>query len=283
MRCGPSGRRGSRSLRISTQVDGFSRPRAHAASVPLGLLLGLQLFDHLRHCGAVRARQAPRDSPGRERVFMVDGSEFATGQRSIDSAKGWWPASGDHPDRRLREILDASPRDDDSYRVFSAARFIRSTFEGDADFEQATFHISAFSEAAFRAPPTSPRRPSSAIPGSEGLPSKAARHSSIRPSQTQRTSRERVSRASHRSPEWPSRTPSRSKWRGLGNSPGSRTQRLPTKPTSPGRLSVDPPTCPRRPLRRSPPSHLVQTCRQPSLAERMDKCLALAGRVCCYC
>jgi hypothetical protein len=151
VRCGPSGRRGSRSLRISTQVDGSSRPRAHAASVPRGLLLGLQLFHDLRYCGAVRARQAPRDPPGRERVFMVDGSEFATGQRSIDSAKGWWPASGDHPDRRLREILDAAPRDDDSYRVFSAARFIRSTFEGDADFEQATFHISAsFSEAAFR-------------------------------------------------------------------------------------------------------------------------------------
>jgi len=55
----------------------FQSPKAQAASGSCGLLLGLQLLHGLRYCGAVHARQAPRDPPGRERVFMVDGSEFA--------------------------------------------------------------------------------------------------------------------------------------------------------------------------------------------------------------
>ena len=48
--------RGSRSLRMSTQVDGSCRPPAQAASGSCGLLLGLQLLRCLRCCGAVHAR-----------------------------------------------------------------------------------------------------------------------------------------------------------------------------------------------------------------------------------
>ena len=55
----------------------FQSPWAQAASVSCGLLLGLQLLHGLRWCGAVHARQAPRDPPGHERIFMVDGSESA--------------------------------------------------------------------------------------------------------------------------------------------------------------------------------------------------------------
>src|SRR5690348_347449 len=60
----------SRSLRTVNSVD-VPVALAPAASLSRDLLHGL------RNHGAVRARQAPRDPPGREQVYLVDGSELA--------------------------------------------------------------------------------------------------------------------------------------------------------------------------------------------------------------
>ena len=72
---------------ISTQADGSTRLPARVASVRGGLLAGLELLHDLRHRGSVRARQAPRDPPGREQVLMADGSQLAAAQPDLVRAQ----------------------------------------------------------------------------------------------------------------------------------------------------------------------------------------------------
>jgi len=52
-------------------------------------------------------------------------------------------------DALFEEILDAAPHDGDGHRIFSAAKFCAATFEGDAQFGEATFEGAQFGEATF--------------------------------------------------------------------------------------------------------------------------------------